>query len=310
MLGGDRRGGRRIGRGLPVLILLVLAAAAAPALAHTTAQRSSAVRATFDATGTWVDVFDFNPAHSSGRPRVLPADVDRMADAGARTLFIQAARSRDPKAPGNLVSPDLLAQFTVRAHARGMRVVGWYLPDFVNVDDDLRRLRAMLAFSAGGRPFDAIGLDIESRVVADPAVRSARLVDLSRRLRTAAAGRPLAAIVLPPVLLDVVNRNFWPNFPWAGIRSSFDAWVPMSYWTNRTVASGLRDAHRNTNEDVRRLRAYVGRSPIHVVGGIANLSVAADYRGFTSALRESGVVGRSVYDWAAGGAASVAAIRR
>lgn len=266
--------------------------------------------APFDRVGTWLDVFDFNPAHTNGRPPVAPADVDRMAAAGVGTIYIQAARPEDPKAPGDLVSPDLLAEFTARAHALGVAVVAWYLPHFSNLDDDMRHLSAMLAFRAGGRPFDAIGLDIEWRAaVPDNAARSARLVELSRRLRAAAGGRPLGAIVLPPVLVNVVNPAYWPGFPWAGIKPFYDYWLPMSYWTNRTVASGYRDAHRNTMEDVRRLREHVGNVPIHMIGGIGNTSTPADYRGFATALDELGIPGRSIYDWATGGPASVTGIR-
>ncbi|MGQ0744985.1 MAG: hypothetical protein ACT4OS_11765 [Acidimicrobiales bacterium] len=277
--------------------------------AHTAAEHEQAAAETFDATGAWVDVFDFNPAHSNGRPRVVPADVDRMADAGARTLFIQASRSRDPRAPGDLVSPELLAQFMARAKARRMRVVGWYLPEFVDVEADLRRVRAMLRFAPGGRPFDAIGIDIESRAVADPAVRSARLVDLSRRTHTAAAGRPVAAIVLPPVLLEVVNPAFWPNFPWAAIRSFYGIWVPMSYWTDRTAASGFRDPRRNTLENVARIRRQVGEARIHVAGGIGTTATADDYAKFRAVLAELGIPGRSIYDWSSGGPATVSAIK-
>lgn len=263
----------------------------------------------FDRVGTWIDVFDFSPAHTNARPPVVPADVDRMADAGVRTLYLQAARPDDPKAPGDLVDPELLRRFTTRAHARGLRVVAWYLPHFANLDDDMRHLSAMLAFRAAGRPFDAIGLDIEWRTaVPDVAARSARLVELSRRLHEAAQGRPLAAIVLPPVLLEVVNPAFWPGFPWAAIKPFYDAWLPMSYWTNRTVASGFRDAHRNTLSDVARLRSHLGDVRIHVVGGIGDTATEADYAGFASALDEVAVSGRSVYDWVTGGPAAVGAI--
>jgi len=264
----------------------------------------------FDEIGTWIDVFDFDPAHTNGRPPVVPADVDGMADAGVRTLYLQAARPQDPRSPGDLVDPELLGRFTERAHAHGMKVVAWYLPYFADLDDDMRHLSAMLAFRAAGRPFDGIGLDIEWRAaVPDPAARSARLVELSRRLADAAGDRPLAAIVLPPVLLEVVNPGYWPGFPWAGLKPYYDAWLPMSYWTNRTVASGFRDAHQNTLSDVARLRANLGDVKIHVVGGVADTATFEDYRGFASALAEVGISGSSIYDWATGGPAAVAAIR-
>ncbi len=264
----------------------------------------------FDPVGAWLDVFDFNPAHSGAGAEVGVDDIDKMAAAGVRTLYLQAARPEDPRAPGALVNPELLTRITVRAHQKGLAVVGWYLPHLSDLDADMGHLKAMIEFRAGGRPFDAIGLDIEWRGgVADPVVRSANLVELSRRLRAAAGAIPLGAIVLPPVLLEVVNPDFWPGFPWAGIKPYFDAWLPMSYWTDRTTASGFRDAHQNTLANVVRLRGHLGEVKIHMVGGVATSATTEDYRKFSAALAETGVAGRSVYDWASGGVNHVATIR-
>ena len=71
---------------------------------------------------------------------------------------------------------------------------------------------AMFNFQVNGQTLDGIGVDIESRVVPDVNDRSARLVDLSRRLRRRPA-RGASAIVVPPVVMDVINVNFWPGFP-------------------------------------------------------------------------------------------------
>jgi len=57
-------------------------------------------------------------------------------------------------------------------------------------------------------------------------------------LRQALPGRTIGAIVLPPVVLEVVNTNYWPNFPWHGIAPFYDVWQTMGYWTNRTQSSG------------------------------------------------------------------------
>ncbi|MGH9181379.1 MAG: hypothetical protein ACRDY5_06655, partial [Acidimicrobiales bacterium] len=179
-------------------------AAAVKPVSPSPSESASGLPASFAGLGTWVDVFDFNPAHTNGQPpAVSPATVDTMADAGVRTLYLQSARPNDPLAPGDLVSPDLLAQFLTRAHARGMRVVAWYLPHFADVSDDMRHLSAMLAFKANGRGFDGIGLDIEWRAaVPDAAARGAQLVELSRQLNAAAGALPVGAIVLPPVVTD------------------------------------------------------------------------------------------------------------
>jgi len=265
----------------------------------------------YTGAGTWIDVFDFHPPHTNGKPDVTPPDVDRMAAAGVRTIYLQAARPEDPRAPGDLVAPDLLGQFLTRAHARGIRVVAWYLPHLSNLDDDMRHITATLTFSWGGHRFDGFGLDIEWRAaVPDHAARSAQLVELSRRIREAAGDRPVSAIVLPPVVTDVVNPAFWPGFPWAAIAPYYDVWLPMGYWTNRTSSSGWRDAARYTTENVRLLRQHLGDVPIHAIGGIGDAATDADYEAFGRVCVEQGLVGCSVYDWATSGPSPLPELRR
>lgn len=261
--------------------------------------------------GTWVDVFDFHPPHSNGRPEVTPSDVDRMAAAGVRTIYLQSARPEDPAAPGDLIDPGLLGQFLARAHARGMNVVAWYLPHLSNLDDDMRHIRATLEFSSGGHRFDGFGLDIEWRAgVPDHATRSAQLVELSRRIRAEAGDRPVSAIVIPPVVTDVINPGFWPGFPWKAIAPYYDVWLPMGYWTNRTASSGWRDADRYTTENLRLLRQHVGDVPIHAIGGIGDASTGADYEAFARVCADSGLLGCSVYDWATSGPAPISVLGR
>lgn len=261
--------------------------------------------------GTWVDAFDFSPAHSNGKPTVTPADVDRMAAAGVRTIYLQSARPEDPAAPGDLIDPDLLGRFLARAHAKGMKVVAWYLPHLANLDDDMRHIKATLEFSAGGHRFDGFGLDIEWRAaVPDHAARSAQLVELSRRIRDAAGDRAVSAIVLPPIVTDVINPGFWPGFPWAAIAPYYDVWLPMGYWTNRTTSSGWRDADRYTAENVRLLRQRVGDVPIHAIGGIGDAASSGDYEEFARVCSQEGLLGCSVYDWATSGASPLPVLRR
>ena len=203
-----------------------------------------------------------------------------------------------------LAAPTQLGQFLRRAHARGMRVVAWYAPTFASVDADFRRLMAIRDFNAGGQYFDGIGVDIEWKAsVPDNRARNAALIALSRRLR-AATSRPLAAIVLSPVHLEVINPAYWPAFPWRSIAPSYDAWLPMTYWTDRTTASGYREAGRYVDETVRRLRADLGapRAPVHVIGGVGGQSTTQQYRRFIAAARAHGAVGISVYDFAITGA--------
>ncbi|HEY8527731.1 MAG TPA: hypothetical protein VIL48_22385 [Acidimicrobiales bacterium] len=252
--------------------------------------------------GTWVDVYDFLPAMQlPGRePAVTPADVDEMADAGVRTIYLQAARE-DPHTPGDLVDDRLLGEFLARAHEQGLHVVGWYLPHFGDVERDLAHLAAIASFEAAGHRFDGVAVDIEwTRSVPDARERSRRLVDLSRRLREAVGDDHLGAIVLPPVQLEDVNRRMWPGFPWEELAALYDAWLPMGYWTDRTPESGWRDARAYTEENVARLRAALGDegAAVHPIGGVGDAATGEDLAAFAEAVAELDAVGGSIYDWA------------
>jgi len=250
--------------------------------------------------GTWVDAFDYSPEFNNGKTPVSPDAVAGMAAAGVHTLYLQASKD-DPKATtGDILDPDLVARFVTESHAHGMKIVAWYLPKFANVDLDLRRLLALANFRASGQGFDGVGVDIEWRKdVPDAADRSARLVQLSQRLRAAAPRMPLGAIVLPPVVTEVINPAYWPGFPWQGIKGAYDAWLPMAYWTFRTQSSGYRDAFKYVDENIRRLRNDLGNpaAVVHAIGGIGDSSTAGDYTAFVRALVADHAVGGSIYDW-------------
>ena len=268
---------------------------AAPAAAPPRAARTDRL-AMFRGVGTWVDVFEWAPSYAKpGRPVDLqPTAVDDMAAAGVQVLYLQATRYNNPTG-GDIVDPEVLAQWLARARANRMPVVAWYLPTFTDPDADLRRLRAVAKLP----DVAAIGVDIESTAVKDVAVRSARMVELSRAFRAVVPDRALSAIVLPPVDTDVVNRRYWPDFPWKQIRGLYDVWQPMGYWTNRTTASGYRDAERYTRENVERLRVHLGdpNALVHPIGGIMNKATPGDVTGFLKAVRETGCIGASLYTW-------------
>ncbi len=239
--------------------------------------------------GTWVDVYDWSH-YKNTTPTVGPDQVDQMAADGVQTLFIQTAKHDTPDL---IAERDLLDPIIARAHARGIRVVAWYLPTFENNDNDLGRLVASAALDV-----DGLAVDVESRKVAEPGERSARLVDLSRRLREALPGRAIGAIVMPPVQLEVVNQNFWPGFPWQEIAPFYDVWQTMGYWTDRKESSGYRDPYTYTAENQRRLRANLGNptAAIAPVGGVGAFG-PDDVDAFLRAAVETGAIGGSIYDW-------------
>jgi len=245
--------------------------------------------AAFSGVGTWVDVFDWSEAYGDGE-LIGPDDVDAMAEAGVETLYVQGTRATGP----DVLERDRLEDLLDRAEDRGLATVVWYLPSFVDTAADLRRLEALADLDV-----DAIAVDIEARDVADPAERSRRLVALSEDLRQALPDAAIAAVPVAPVLLEVVNDDFWPGFPWRELAPSYDAWLPMAYSTDRRADSGYRDAARYTTENVERLRTNLGdpNAVVHPVGGVADGLVEDDVRALVRGARATEAVGASVYDW-------------
>ena len=97
-----------------------------------------------------------------------------------------------------------------------------------------------------------------------------------------------------------LNPAYWPDFPWRRVADSFDVWMPMSYWTNRTGASGWRDGFRYTRENIQRVRERLDDpdAPVHAIGGIGDAAGAHDYEGFVRASERARAIGWSVYDYA------------
>jgi len=240
----------------------------------------------------WVDVYDWTVELAGPAPSVSAADVDAMAEAGVQTLYIQTAHTRS--ATVGVMEPDRLRGIIQRAHNHGMHVVAWYLPTFEDVDADLQRLTASAALDVGG-----LAVDIESTAVEDVAERNRRLLDLSARLREAVGpDKAIAAITPSAVHLQLVNPSFWPAFPWPEMASTYDAILPMSYWTIRKGV--LRDAQTYTAGNLRRIRADTGDPdiPIVPVGGLAEDATAADLQGMLAAIEANASPGGGLYDWA------------
>jgi hypothetical protein len=251
--------------------------------------------------GTWVDVYDYVPEFQNAgeEPAVTTASFDDMAHLGVKTLYLQAAQD-DARSPGNTIDRRLLGRMLRAAHDADLHVVAWYLPRFSDIDADFRRIRALFDFRSNGQRFDGFALDIEwNRGVPEYDARNSALIALSRRVRDLADDRPLGAIVLEPVFLEVVSTGYWPEFPWRRISKLYDVWLPMSYWTNRNEESGYKEGFRYTEENIRRLRDNVNDkdAPVHVIGGIAESARAKDYDGFVRAAKEGDAIGWSIYDF-------------
>lgn len=244
--------------------------------------------------GAWVDMYSWSATFTGGWPTFGPGDLAAVARAGIQTLYLQGASQTGP---ATALEAERLDALIVAAHGVGLSVVVWYQPTLVDVATDLARLVAISRL-----PADAVAVDIESTAVADLATRNAALISLSQKLRRALPARLLGAIVLPPALLEVVNPKYWPDFPYTALAASYNAWLPMVYWTDRLRASGYRDGYAYTVASITRLRADLGATTtsavISPIGGVSvdGLSVA-DLSGFVDAAKQTRSAGGSLYEW-------------
>jgi hypothetical protein len=242
--------------------------------------------APYDGLGAWVDHFDW----TGSSPTFGLAHVDAIAARGVRTLYLQGARSTGP-AP---LDPARQRALIDRAHQRGMAVVTWFLPNHLDPAADRARALAL----ATQLPVDGLALDLESDAVADPALRSARAVQLAAEVDAALDG-PVGAIVPAPVGLEI-NSWFWPGFPWAQLGAHTDVWLPMAYWTYRPRGSEWAEPRRYVAENVRRVRSLSGEpyARVHVLGdaGLRRPVPPAEIDAMWLGASEEGAVGASVYD--------------
>ncbi len=241
----------------------------------------------FAGLATWVDIYD-GPVYSS------PVQTaNRIAARGVRTVFAETANYG---AATDVVRPQPLGRFVDALQAQGVRVVAWYLPGFDKPARDLRRTRAMLSFrTPRGAAFDGVALDVEATVVKSVARRTARLRALARTLRAEAGSTPVAAIVLPPRMLER-RADLWPGFPWAELAALSDAIVPMAYTSS---FRGYEATYGYVARSLASLRAAVGQDAvIHAAGGVANRLSPDELQAFADAVADDGTVsGWSLYDY-------------
>jgi hypothetical protein len=274
------------------LALALIAAALAAATAVVSpggraAPASPAAADVFQGLGTWIDVYD-TPVYAT--PNALAA---RLAARGVRTAWIETANDRSKT---DVVDPVGLGRTVDALHARGIRVVGWYLPGHDNHARDLRRARALVSFrTPQGGAFDGVALDVESLRNKNVKQRTARVLDLLTRLRSEGGSTPVAAITYPPRAFER-HLSWWPAFPWAQIAAQVDAFVPMLYTGGGF--KGYDATYGYVARSLRLLRAAVGPDVVvHAAGGVANRMTADELRAFDDAVLDDGTAtGWSLYD--------------
>ena len=272
-------------RGALVLLAVGLSVAVASAPAAPRADAS-----VFGGLGTWVDIYD-------GALFAAPEQTaSRIAARGVKVVWVETANDRSAV---DVLRPAELGRLVDSLHARGIRVVAWYLPGHVNHGRDIRRSLAMLSFrTTTGQGFDGVALNIESTRLRNVAVRSRRAVDLARRLRTAAGETPLAIVPFNPRGLER-RPSTWPRFPWADLAAISDVFAPMVYTGG--AFKGFDATYGYVTRALRLLRAQTGNPDvqIHVAGGVADRLGPEELAGFVAAVSDDGgVLGVSLYDWA------------
>lgn len=241
--------------------------------------------AAYQGLGSWVDLFNRGPW------RDPTATVRRMKRRGVRTIYLQTATYGSPSA---IVYPRKVARFITAAHARDMYVVGWSVPSFVEEKKDFWRARSAIRFrTRTGDGFDSFALDIEADIVRSIRKRNYRLLELSRRLRTASGPDKKFGAIVP----DPAHNKYWPNFPYKRIANLYDVVVPMGYFTFRT--KGFENVRNYTAANISYIRRKTRdpKIPIHVIGGIADDVGVPDARGFVRAIKDKKVLGASFYDF-------------
>ena len=238
----------------------------------------------FTGLSTWIDIYDTDLTPQQ--------QVARAASGGVELLFVQSARH---KSPTDIQDPQRLAETIEHAHDAGLQVMVWYVPDFRRQARDLRRSQTAIAFTTprGDRP-EAFGLDNEIEDLPDPAERSRRLLALSRRLRRwVGPDYPMAAIVLPPLQLDL-RPGWWPEFPFAELRAYYDVYIPMSYSSFRGTDAETTYRWNVGNVREMRSRASDPALPVHLAGGIADNF--PEVGTFVRAVRDIDAIGGGLYD--------------
>jgi hypothetical protein len=271
---------------LLALAVVLAAGGAVPASAPGAGSQESV----FGGLATWVDIYDAGvfAAPESTAARIAARNVD--------TVWVETANYG---ARADVVRPVPLGRLVDALHARGVRVVAWYLPGHVKPALDLRRSLAMLRFTTPtGGGLDGVALDIEATKLRNVKLRSQRAVSLARAVRAQAGSMPFAIIPFNPRGLER-HKSVWPGFPWAELAATADAFAPMIYTGG--AFKGFDATYGYVTRALRLMRTQT-RDPdvqIHVAGGVADRLGTEELAGFSAAVADDGAtIGVSLYDWA------------
>ncbi|MDP8930512.1 MAG: hypothetical protein M3O70_18570 [Actinomycetota bacterium] len=252
----------------------------------------------FQKLGAWVDVYDYAALDAWQATGV-------MKQKGVRTIYLQTGRWNSPNASNTAEFADKakVDWWVHSAHARGMKVVGWYLPAYDDMERDVRRTVMIWTYRTDrGQRFDGVGIDIEykGRVPSASAWNRAVLEHAKEVRRRLGAGAPIAAITPAPLGMAIRPQD-WSGFPWTGLAGQANVFMPMGYWSYRTdCASNPRHcSYDYTKGNVTETRRLTGKPnvPVHVIGGVGDRVTVQQVDDYVTAAREVRAYGGSLYDY-------------
>ncbi|MHB8511573.1 MAG: hypothetical protein ACYDCC_05280 [Actinomycetota bacterium] len=272
---------------------VVVAVAVSPVVASAKPDLSA-----FSKLGSWVDLYNYDDTNAWQATGVMQSH-------GVHTIYLETGRYNMPDTSDSaaFANRSKVDWWIHSAHARGMKIVGWYLPAYDNMDRDVRRTTLIWTYRTGYKQhFDGVGIDIEykdnmpSLTAWDKAV-----ADHFRRVRHAlGTGAPIAAIVPAPLGMAVRPQD-WKGFPWGALASVADLFMPMGYWSYRTDCSSNAShcAYGYTKGNIQQVRSLTGKSsiPVHDIGGVGNKVTAAQVQDYVRAVKDAGGFGGSLYDY-------------
>lgn len=288
---------------------LLAVAASAPFLLATRGRPAAAVAPSVTALqldayrglATWVSIYD---SRAWADPEAAVAD---MSGHGVETIFIQTGNSNSKGVVYNAAAQEV---FIRAAHARGMKVVAWYLPGMSDIASDYARIAAAIRFTtADGQTFDSFALDIESTKIRSIPVRNAALSSLTTMIRNLVGDSYVVGAIVPSPVGIAKKTGFWDDFPYATVAADFDVLLPMGYYTYH--GKGAAAAAADVLESMRIIRSQPGAAdvPIHFIGGLAAKTTPAEVKSFADATVSAGCIGASLYSWSGTSAAEWDAMR-
>lgn len=251
----------------------------------------------FARVGAWIDVYDYstNAWEATGV----------MKQKGVRTVYLQTGRWNSPneRNTAEFTNKKMVDWWIHAAHARGMRVVGWYLPAYNDMARDVRRTTMIWTYRTGYKQrFDGLAIDIEYKAkMPNQTAWNKAVAEHIRRVRAAVGwSAPLASITPAPLGMRIKPQH-WTGFPWGTLGTQSHVMMPMGYWSYRTdcATNANHCAYGYTKGNITETRRLTNKPNIfvHAIGGVADRITAADVRSFVRAVRETKAIGGSLYDY-------------